>query len=36
LGSAGLVAAASHWALNDSGPSKLLAEELIKILLRTQ
>ena len=34
--SAGLVAMASHWALNDPGPSKLLAEELIKILLRTQ
>lgn len=34
--SAGLIAAASHWALNDPGPSKLFAEELIKILLRTQ
>lgn len=34
--SAGLVAMASHWALNDPGPSKLFAEELIKILLRTQ
>ena len=36
LAAAGLVAMASHWALNDPGPSKLLAEELIKILLRTQ
>jgi len=35
-GSAGLIALASHWAMNDPGPSKLLAEELIKILLRTQ
>lgn len=35
-GSAGLIALASHWALNDPGPSKLFAEELIKILLRTQ
>lgn len=35
-GSAGLIALASHWAINDPGPSKLLTEELIKILLRTQ
>jgi hypothetical protein len=35
-GSAGLIAIASHWATNDPGPSKLFAEELIKILMRTQ
>lgn len=35
-GSAGLIAMVYQWAWNDPGPSKLLAEELIKILLRTQ